>query len=76
MVSIWYAEVCSVSRDAGTGPLNGLVQWEALQMNPGHAQMVAVIECRRWQPAGEEGFEEDVVGEVAGSVHLHRKDVC
>lgn len=69
VVSIWRAEMRSVLRNAGTGPLNGLLQRVTLQVNPRYAQMIAMIERSRRQLASEEGFEEGVVGEMAGRFH-------
>ncbi|WP_233885497.1 hypothetical protein [Paraburkholderia flagellata] len=69
VVSIRRAEMRSVLRNAGTGPLNGLFQRVTLQVNPRYTQMIAMIERSRWQLASEEGFEKGVVGEMVGRFH-------
>ncbi|MEM5313004.1 hypothetical protein [Paraburkholderia sp. JHI869] len=75
VVSIWYTEMSGVLRNTGTSPLNRLFQRVTLKVNPRYAQVIAMIERCGWQPAGEERFEESVVGEIAGRFHVHRHHV-
>ncbi|NRO97959.1 hypothetical protein GWC77_18710 [Paraburkholderia sp. NMBU_R16] len=72
VVSVGRAKVRGVARNAGTGSLDRIVEGETSEMDPRHAQVIAMVERPGRQRTGEECVEECVVCEVVSGFHGDR----